>query len=296
MALAGTRTTLRRIRGSRGVRWTTRVIGMILIVTGLVGIPSLPDDLDRWPPLIQSIWEWVGPRLGDIARWIAVGVGLLLLWGTRSRTSQVSPAPLVAEDAGAKSAEPELFVTLESSRWLPHGFDLGAFAMTNDDLDSAFILAEPDLRTTLAPDVVVEFSRLVVPVGPGGPPQVDFYGWSDLADRGHCVSILEDGSVIGQGHIEKRLIATDEPPPWRLDTTWPELVRHSWYRASGRSELGDYGVLTYGSHSMPEADGWGRWSICYGRERDESPVLCFRFHNGTLERDPAGRIEPFHWG
>lgn len=106
---------------------------------------------------------------------------------------------------------------------------------------------------------MIEFQRVVVPVVRRGvvygyPPQIDFRSWSEIADRGRVVSVLESGDVVGQGEIAQIWAVPDwglTIRPWNDDDCWPDLVRNSWYRA-GRSLTG-YGVLTYDSG----------WSMCY---------------------------------
>jgi len=200
-------------------------------------------------------------------------------------------------------------------RWVPNPADLGSFAMTNDDLDWARTLAEAALQRDLAPDAIVEFQRVVVPVVPpnrqyGHPVQVDFRGWSDTANRGQVVSVREIGEVINQFPIAEIWAIPDwglTTRPWATDDTWPDLVRKSWYRARWFT---GYGVLTYGSEPMPGGDGWGQWSICYVQEGEVSavpqtgamqkapspPPQCFRLRSGRLEPDPLGRVESFNWG
>jgi hypothetical protein len=72
-------------------------IGALLMGAGLIGLPSLPDDLARWPPLIAgslTLAADVVAPLGSLAgRWLMFGVGVVIFWRTlhASVSSPVAP-------------------------------------------------------------------------------------------------------------------------------------------------------------------------------------------------------------
>jgi len=78
--------SIARTRQSRWLRWPGAVVTIVLLFGGLVGLPSIPDELAKWGP----IGQWLADRgrdvalalqpLGaDLARWTLVVLGVLLL-------------------------------------------------------------------------------------------------------------------------------------------------------------------------------------------------------------------------
>ena len=59
-----------RLSGSRPVRWTGNIIAAVLLITGLIGLPSVPEDLSRWGPIIQAMgdeFDWARELASPIA-------------------------------------------------------------------------------------------------------------------------------------------------------------------------------------------------------------------------------------
>jgi len=103
------------------VRVVGTIISAILMFAGLVGLPSVPDDLPRWSPILAGIGEaWrsladsLAPLGGDMGRWIfvIVAIGLLAFLYLPERffrshplhdpvSSTVVTAPLPAPKSGA---------------------------------------------------------------------------------------------------------------------------------------------------------------------------------------------------
>lgn len=70
-------------RRSRPVRWIVSIVGVLLTLQGLIGLPQLPDQLRSWSPLITGAWDalhgFLGVLTGDWARFFVVLVGVVLL-------------------------------------------------------------------------------------------------------------------------------------------------------------------------------------------------------------------------
>lgn len=117
---------LSRLRQFRIVRWTGSGVAALLIVTGLIGIPSVPDDLASWGPIVEAIGDWlqqaqqaVAPFAADIGRWIAVGVGIALLFALNYRAGRVQAKPYpvsIADESRRREARDRAEAVLEE-RW-----------------------------------------------------------------------------------------------------------------------------------------------------------------------------------
>jgi hypothetical protein len=115
------------------VLWS--IIGLVLALAGLAGLPQLPDQLALWPPFLAGAWAAIRDVLvflaGDVGRFgvVAVGVAVLLAFNVpwdRLRSSKeatsdgeewaAAPAgeavPVKESSAAAGDAETELVLRL----------------------------------------------------------------------------------------------------------------------------------------------------------------------------------------
>lgn len=94
---------IRLWRESRPVRVVGSLLGSILVFAGIVSLPSILDDLARWAflgPLVTGLFrdlaEFMSPLTGDVGRWMALILGLVLLLFFNARVGRRVTEPQLA--------------------------------------------------------------------------------------------------------------------------------------------------------------------------------------------------------
>lgn len=78
--------SIARLRQSRWLRWPGAIVTVVVLLSGLVGLPSTPDQLTKWGPIGQWLADngreialALQPLGADLGRWTLVVLGVLLL-------------------------------------------------------------------------------------------------------------------------------------------------------------------------------------------------------------------------
>lgn len=156
---------IRLWRDSRPVRVVGSLLGSILVIAGVISLPSIPDDLARWTflgPLVtgwlRDLAEFISPLAGDVGRWMALILGLVLLLFFNIRLGRrVTETPLVDTPGGDRGVRGGPRSVLVSA-----GDDGMAAAYQNkgpkDDADLKALVRErttpPAVRTEIVPPTV----------------------------------------------------------------------------------------------------------------------------------------------
>lgn len=82
-------------------RPVSAIIGAILMGSGLIGLPSLSDDLARWPPILGQLVAGLDlVTQTQLGRWVLFGVGVTVFYvavTARNRQPTVAPPPVTSK-------------------------------------------------------------------------------------------------------------------------------------------------------------------------------------------------------
>jgi hypothetical protein len=214
-----------------------RVLGSILAIVGvlltIIGLPSIPDDLARWPAILASIGDFVrgvqdaaAPYSGDVVRLVVLVVAVLFLGWLNLPVEQAvalaptpeptkpppQAAPTRARPAGDRvSVHRLVWADTDRAKPTPKPPDDGGLAMRAAQAGvTQATQARREMNETLParaqpPSLPQRLSGLS-----GG--ELGTYGWRMLTDR---QKLLDEGrSHKAQLNRSASLVASDEKG-WR---------------------------------------------------------------------------------
>jgi len=138
-------------------------------------------------------------------------------------------------DGPAMQPEP----TPGQSKWLPDPNDFASLTLTNADLEVCLSRAIGHAKTLLGPDASANFWGISIGQG---LVTVEFFAWSKVADKITTVTVSEDSAwnsapsrndpYWGKGQGDR----VPDPPPWRRDNRWRDLIDLAWYRVRPQTD------------------------------------------------------------
>lgn len=256
-------------RGSGWRRWGAGTLGALGVYGTLAGLGLLPV-----PAAVVAVSLGIASNQLEAALLIALAISLAVnlalgsyFWRQRRRRPRRLGRPYVPW--------PTTFTD-------PN--DLSTIALTSADVEAWWANAIRTARDRIGPDAVLAVERInLVPVF------IVFTGASRAAGRTFSGSVVgPDPTHVSWWHIvrEEHLPSTvPEPPLWRTDETWVELIKQAWIKE--RPVRSDWDLF---ARKGPDSQRFWRL-VCrsyIAADDRRIPARSYRLVNGRLE---TSRIE-----